>query len=303
MTPLLSKPGHRAGPGHQPDGAVVELFGLELDALTLPAAVERVIGYARTGEAHLVFTPNVDHVVQLRRDGDLSRAYSKATLRLADGAPIVLVSRLTGDPLPARVAGADLLPSLCRRAAELGLRVFVLGGAPDALLNGMARLAETYPGLMIDGYSPEFGFERDPERAAEVARRVRTARADIVFCCLGAPKSEKWTATMLPQLGSGVILSVGAAIDFAAGGKRRAPVLVQRLGMEWLFRLLQEPGRLWRRYLVEDREFLWLAAREVLGARRERGSARVLPFSGVPTHRPAGAGAPETNPERIDRCA
>ncbi len=261
-----------------PSGAeLVELFGLEFERLTFEAAVDRVIGYAASDSAHLVFTPNVDHVVQLQRDGEFSRAYGKATLLLADGAPIVLMSRLTGSGLPARVTGADLLPSVCRRAAKLGLRVFILGGAPDVLLSGMARLSKSCPGLQIDGYSPEFGFEQDPIRAEEVARYVGKAGAHIVFCCLGAPKSEKWLASMQHELGSGVVLSVGAAIDFAAGGRRRAPVLVQRLGMEWLFRLLQEPRRLWRRYLVQDRHFMFLAAREILRKFRRRRRLEVRP--------------------------
>jgi exopolysaccharide biosynthesis WecB/TagA/CpsF family protein len=254
------------------DGPAIELFGVEFDSLTFEAAVDRIMAFAKSQGPHLVVTPNVDHIVRLQSDDEFSRVYAEAALRLADGAPIVLMSRLTGRSLAARVTGADLLPAVCRRAAECGLSVFVLGGAPDVLLKGMAQLAKSSPGLRIQGYSPELGFEQNPIRSAEVAGHVRESGADIVFCCLGSPKGEKWSASTLYEVGAGVTLSVGAAIDFAAGARQRAPVIMQRLCLEWLYRLLQEPRRLAHRYLVQDRLFIRLAAREVLISLKRNGA-------------------------------
>lgn len=255
-----SEPGEPRDPARAAD-SVVPLLGLEVHALTRAGAARRVIDLARQPRPALVVTPNVDHVVLLRHSEQFRRAYEAATLRLCDGAPLVALARLCGRPLPGRVTGADLMEDVCRLAAEEELRVFVAGGAPDVLERGMHLLRGRIPGLRISGHSPPFAFEGTPADD-ELREVLRHAEPDIVMVCFGAPRAEIWAAQHMSAQPA-AYLCVGAAIDFAAEARRRAPRWMQRVGAEWLYRLVQEPGRLWRRYLVRDAAFLPLAVAEL----------------------------------------
>lgn len=243
------------------------LVGTQIHAVTMDEAVARVGFLARRPPA-LVVTPNVDHVVLLQRDAAFRRAYDAAALRLCDGAPLLALSRICRTPLPERVTGADLMYDVCQLAAQQGLRVFVAGGAPDVLRRGIRNLEQRFPGLLISGHSPPLAFE-GTAHDLELQQILREARPDIVMVCLGAPRAEVWAESQLSSCPA-VYLCVGAAIDFAAGTRSRAPAVLQRWGLEWLYRLAQEPRRLWRRYLVRDSAFLSLALREVARSVRHR---------------------------------
>lgn len=273
----LEGPGSEPGAGREPVPAaddVVPLLGMDVHALTRPEAARRVMALARLPRPALVVTPNVDHVVLLRHSEQFRRAYEAATLRLCDGAPLVALARLCGRPLPGRVTGADLMEDVCRLAAEQELRVFVAGGAPDVLDRGMHLLRGRYPQLRISGHSPPMAFEGTPadEELREVLRR---AEPDVVMVCFGAPRAEIWAAQHM-SAHPAAYLCVGAAIDFAAEARRRAPRWMQRVGAEWLYRLVQEPGRLWRRYLVRDAAFLPLALAELLKSLVRRRARKAL---------------------------
>lgn len=255
----------------------VVLAGTAVHPVTLAQAAAHVCAMAGRSPA-LVVTPNVDHVVMLRRDGRLRAAYEAAALRVCDGAPLLLLSHLCGRPLPGRVTGADLMGDVCELAAEQGLRVFVAGGAPLVLRRGLRNLQARYPGLQISGHSPPLAFE-GTAGDDELQRVLRGADPHIVMVCLGAPRAEIWALAQLTRHPS-VYLCVGAAIDFAAGSRSRAPAPLQRLGLEWLYRLFHEPRRLWQRYLVRDVAFLPIAAEELWGsvlarAGRRRGAQRL----------------------------
>lgn len=247
----------------------VDLFDVPLDNVTLDEALDTVVTLARTSRSHLVVTFNVDHLVTLQSDADFVDAYRAATLRLVDGSPIVAVARLKGTPVKERVAGSDLMPALCERASREGLRAFVVGGLPETNQRGVERLRQRYPGLVVEGYSPPWGFEANEAHTNDVLAAIAASQAELVFMCTGAPKSEKWAARHLDRLRPGtVVVCAGAAIDFEAGTKRRAPRVMRAVGLEWCFRLLQEPRRLWYRYLVKDAAFFPLAVREVRARRR-----------------------------------
>lgn len=254
-------------PGELPNP--VSLVDIDVHPVTQRQAVQLVARFAEEGGPSLVVTPNVDHVVQLRRDPRLRAAYRSARLRVCDGAPLVWLARLCGQPVPERVAGADLFVDVCGEAARRELKVFVVGGAPDVLARGMAAMQRRFPDLQLDGHSPPMRFE-GTEHDAEAQRRLAAADPDIVMVCLGAPRAEIWAAQQ-QQRHPAVYLCVGAAIDFAAGARSRAPERLQRLGLEWLYRLAQEPGRLWRRYLVQDSVFLLISVRELLRCRMRPG--------------------------------
>lgn len=254
--------------------APVAVAGVEFEPVTRWQAATLVADLATGDAPALVVTPNVDHVVMLRQDADFRAAYDSARLRLCDGAPLFVLARLCGHDVPQRVTGADLFGDACRVAAERGLSVFVVGGAPEVNERALAVLRRALPTLRITGVSPPMHFEgtRDDEL---VQQRIAEERPDIVMVCMGAPRSEIWAAE-LQRRHPAVYVCVGAAIDFVAGSRQRAPRWMQRVGVEWVFRLAQEPRRLWRRYLVRDSVFAVIALRELAGAYRRSRAERVL---------------------------
>lgn len=226
----------------------VDILGVPFDRVNLAGAVNRIESMIAGGGSHFVVTPNVDFLVKARRDPELLGILNKADLVLCDGKPIVWASRWLGHPLPGRVAGSDLIPSLLVRAAEKGWRIFLLGGAPGIAAEASRRIASAHPSLPpVAHYSPPFRPLNDMNND-EIAERIRAARPDIVLVCFGCPKQEKWISRNFAELGVPVMIGAGATIDFLAGRMARAPQWMRQSGTEWIFRLLQEPGRLAGRY-------------------------------------------------------
>ncbi len=226
------------------------MLGVPFDNITIQEAVALVEKMVVSGRPHYFVTPNVDFLVQARKDVELRRILLDAHLVLCDGMPLVWASRMLGNPLPERVAGADLVPRLVSLAAEKNFRIFLLGGTVNSTANAVARLQAEYPGLAVAGYSPPF----DPLLAMDhegIKRRIQEFQPHFLFVSFGCPKQEKWLAMHHQSLGVPVCAGVGGTIDFLAGQLKRAPAWMQRTGTEWLFRLAQEPRRLFRRY-VED---------------------------------------------------
>lgn len=241
--------------------APVPVAGARVNPVTRVDATELVISWASTGLSALVVTPNVDHLVMLEQDEQFRAVYADARLQVCDGMPLMLLSRLSGSPLPERVTGADLFIDVCARAAEQGLKVFIAGGMEDVRRKGTEVLRQRFPALDVCGYSPPLGFE-GTEHDDRLQAQIAAAAPDIVMVCLGAPRSEIWAARQRDRYPA-VYLCVGAAIDFVAGAKKRAPVWMQRAGLEWFYRLVQEPRRLWRRYMIQDRAFFGIALRHL----------------------------------------
>jgi N-acetylglucosaminyldiphosphoundecaprenol N-acetyl-beta-D-mannosaminyltransferase len=224
---------------------------------------QQVVKLAMRGSPALVVTPNADHVVGLETNGELREAYAKAALVTPDGMPVVWASRWLGTPVKERVAGSDLMPRLCEIAAHTGLKIFLLGGAEGIADRAAQNLVQSYPGLTVAGtLCPPPGFERDPVRNAAIVHSIRESGANLVFVCLGSPKQDVWASKHLSQFDKGVFLGVGAAVDFCAGTMKRAPAWMQRAGLEWLYRVVQEPRRLIARY-TKDLYFFVLVLREL----------------------------------------
>ncbi|RYF51182.1 MAG: glycosyltransferase [Comamonadaceae bacterium] len=245
----------------------VRLFDLDIAAATFDQANAALVAAATvrraTGGAHIVVTPNIDHLVRLDHADPAFRAmYARADFIFADGMPVVWASKLLGKPLPARVTGADLFVSLCKSAMAQDLRVLVVGGMPGTEAELIERFAQYYPGLQVDIMCPSMRFDPTGPEGQVAADRARAFDADIIFVCVGMPKQERWAFHHAPALTHGIVLCVGAAMEFALGYKKRAPAWMQKSGTEWLWRLCSDPGRLWRRYLVEDPKFVLLCWRE-----------------------------------------
>jgi N-acetylglucosaminyldiphosphoundecaprenol N-acetyl-beta-D-mannosaminyltransferase len=235
----------------------IAILGVPFDNVTTAQAIEAIERMVASGQPHYLVTANVDFIVQAQSDVELRRILFDAHLVLCDGTPLVWASKILGNPLLERVAGADLVPQLLKVAAEKGYRVFFLGATPESVAQAVQNLERRHPDLIIAGYySPPFNklLEMDHE---EIQRRITEAKPDLLFVSLGCPKQEKWIAMYYRSLGVPVSAGVGATIDFLAGTVRRAPVWMQRIGAEWIYRLAQEPRRLFRRYARDMWVFGW----------------------------------------------
>lgn len=232
------------------------LAGLELDPLTEQQVVERVLEALGTGQGGWVATLNIDICRAVRRDADLAALLGQASLIVPDGMPLIWAAKMRGDPLPERVTGASLIFSLSEAAAASGRSVYLLGGEVGVPEAAGEQLCARFPGLVVAGTdAPPVGFDETADGVAAARDQVVAAAPDIVYVGLGFPKQERLIAALAPALPRAWFLACGAAIPFAAGALPRAPEWMQQVGMEWLFRLLSEPRRLARRYLVDDLPF------------------------------------------------
>ncbi len=245
------------------------MLGVQVAALDLRAAADLVESWIAAGRRSYVCHANVHGVMEAQRDPSVRAVYN-AGLTVADGMPLVWLGREAGHAGTGRVYGPDLMLELCARAARTGAACYYFGGAPGVAAALAAALEARFPGLRTAGVdSPPFGLDaRRPD--AEAVARINAARADIVWVGLGCPRQELWMAANRPALEPAALIGVGAAFDFHTGRVRQAPRVMQRMGLEWLFRLLAEPRRLWYRYLVYNPWFVLLVAAERLGLRRAR---------------------------------
>ena len=246
----------RTEPGAVRSSGRTRLAGLDFDGLTEAETVEHVVGASHRGEGGWVVTPNVDICRQARRDPSLRQLIGTASLVVPDGMPLVWAAQLSGHPLPERVAGGSLIFSLSEAAARQGLSIYLLGGAPGVPQRAGEELSHRYPGLRVVGAdSPPLGFDTDPRAVEGVRDRVAAAAPDIVYVGLGFPKQERLITTLAPACPRAWFIGCGAAIPYAAKALPRPPAWMRRAGLAWLFRLYNEPRRLFRRYLVDDLPF------------------------------------------------
>jgi exopolysaccharide biosynthesis WecB/TagA/CpsF family protein/anti-anti-sigma factor len=236
------------------------LLGVAFDPLTGAQALRRIEQMVASRRPHYVVTANVDFLVQALRDAELRRALIEADLVLCDGTPLRWASGWLGHPLPERVAGSDLAPEMIRLAARKNYRLFFLGSTPAANQAAVDRVRAQFPGVVIAGhYAPPFNSLLEMDHR-QIARRIWTARPDVLLVAFGCPKAEKWMAMNYHALNVPVSIGVGATLDFLAGRMKRAPVWMRGAGLEWLFRLCQEPRRLCRRYARDLGRFGWALA-------------------------------------------
>jgi N-acetylglucosaminyldiphosphoundecaprenol N-acetyl-beta-D-mannosaminyltransferase len=254
----------------------IDLFNISIDNVTMAEAVALIRQWAREKKGTYVVTPNVDHVVKLQKDEEFLAIYRDAGLVIADGMPLIWVSRLVKKPLKERVTGADLFTQVCADAAAQGYSVYLLGSASQQIIETTAaNLKSRYPGLKIAGaHSPSFGFEKNPAETDALIEAVRQAAPDVLFVGVGAPKQEKWIYRHRQRLNVPVALGVGASFDFVAGSVKRAPVWMQKTGLEWFYRFLSEPKRMFQRYFIDDFVYFRLSFAEWKKARRASKGAR-----------------------------
>lgn len=238
-----------------------ELFGIPIAALTLEQTLDRVEHAIQARTRLQIGVVNAAKVVNMRRNDLLRDDVLSSDLILADGIAVVWASRALGLALPERVPGIDLMTGILRRGAARGYRVFCLGATDEVLEKAAARMLADHPGVRIVGRQHGY-FSAAQEEG--VARTIADARPDVLFVAMTSPRKEKFLARWSGDLGVPVCHGVGGSFDVLAGKVRRAPRLWQGLGLEWLYRVLQEPGRLWKRYLVTNTLFCGMLLRELL---------------------------------------
>jgi N-acetylglucosaminyldiphosphoundecaprenol N-acetyl-beta-D-mannosaminyltransferase len=247
---------------------IIETWIDKLDMAELLTEIERLVA---SGVPRQVITANVDHLVTTRKSMEIGKMFQDAALVVADGVPLLWAARFLKTPLSERINGTDLMEQLCKLAAQRGFSVFLLG-SPEEIANDAARnMQRRYPGLKLSGIlSPHPGFENDVAENQKIISQLKESRADILFTSLGFPKGVCWISRHLPAFGIPVVIEVGASFVFIAGKIRRAPRWMQRAGMEWFWRLIHEPRRLWKRYLINDLPFFYYLIRQRLSAAKPR---------------------------------
>jgi len=241
----------------------IEMMGCQIDNLSMEETLQTIEGFIKSGRPQQHVVVNVDKLVKASRDAELRRIINECALVNVDGMPVVWASRLLGKGLKERVAGIDLFEALMQRSAEQGWRVFLLGAREEVVTEVASLYERKYPGLTVAGYRN--GYWK-PEEEAAVVEQVKAAEADLLFVAISSPKKEQFLGRYQEEMKIPFAMGVGGTFDVAVGKVKRAPLWMQKSGLEWFFRFLQEPRRMFKRYFIDDVAFLWLLAKE--GARR-----------------------------------
>lgn len=230
----------------------IKILNVEVDNYTLEEALNAICEFIQKKEHAYVVTPNLDHLVMLEKDIQFQKVYAEADMVLVDGKPLQWIARMKKTPIKEKISGSDLFPKLAERCAKEGYSMYFLGAGEGVAKRAAERLQERYNGLNVVGiYSPSFGFEKKTEEINQIIKNIRMANPDVLIVGLGAPKQEKFIWKYRNKLNVPISLGLGASLDFEAGEKKRAPKWMSEHGLEWLYRMVQEPKRLVKRYVKD----------------------------------------------------
>ena len=233
--------------------------GITINNITLKALVGEVNDRITTGQRGYILTPNVAHIILAQDDTAFKAAYDNASWRVLDSMPLKWVSRLLGTCIVERITGTDIVYALTQLASEKKYRIYLLGGEESIVCKVKTTLEQKFPNVDICGYNNGYFGDQNA-----VIDKVNNAEADIIIVALGFGKQEKWLHSVWGSLNTSCAVCVGGVFDVIAGKTKRAPVWIQNIGLEWFWRVMQEPGRLWKRYLVSNTRFLALLCRELM---------------------------------------
>ncbi len=244
----------------------IKFLNTYIDSLTVQEAKDRVDEMVQQKSPQYVVTPNTDIVMRMQKEPDLLDICNKADLILTDGEMVVKLSKFLGNPIKERVAMTDFVWDVCDLAKEKGYSIFLFGGKEDVLEKGKNRIQSKYPSLNICGhYSPPLGFEKDSKELQNAIHIIKESNADILIVFLGCPKQERFIAKYKDEYHVPVSITMGGCIDFIGADIKRAPLWMQKCGLEWFFRFAQEPKRLFKRYFIDDVKIFPLVLKYKLG--------------------------------------
>lgn len=236
----------------------VKILNILIDNITQSELLERL-------ERGIVFTPNVDHIMKLQKDQEFLECYNLADYRLCDSKIVEYASKFLGTPLKEKISGSDFFPAFYNyHKHNEKIKIFLLGAAEGVAQKAQHIINEKVGReIVVGAHSPSFGFENNEQECLEIIDKINKSGATVLAVGVGAPKQEKWIIRYKDKMPNILIfMAIGATIEFEAGCKQRSPKWMSNLGIEWLHRLISEPQRLWKRYLVDDLPFLWLILKE-----------------------------------------
>ncbi len=238
----------------------VKILNVDIDNLSESEVLNRL-------EHGVVFTPNVDHIILLHNDPDFANIYADADYKLCDSKILYFVSRFLGSPIKEKISGSDFFPAFCEHHKNNeDIKIFLLGAKEGVAAQAQEKVnAKIGQAIVVGSHSPSFGFEKNEAECLKIIEIIKNSGATVLAVGVGAPKQEKWIQKYKDQLPNiKIFLAIGATLDFEAGNKKRAPKWITELGLEWLHRLLSEPRRLWKRYLIGGPLFCWLIVKQKL---------------------------------------
>lgn len=242
----------------------INLLNIWIDNLSKIESLEQI-------QHGIVFTPNVDHLIKLQNDWEFLQAYNVADYKLCDSQILIYASRFLGTPIKEKISGSDFFPAFYNyHANNYDIKIFLLGGQPGVADKARNNInSQVGREIIIGAHSPSFGFEKNEKECSEIIETINNSGATVLAIGVGAPKQEKWICKYKDKLPNiKIFMAIGATINFEAGSVKRSPKWLSDTGLEWLYRLLAEPRRLWKRYLIEGLPFFWLILKQKLNLYR-----------------------------------
>ena len=241
------------------DMSRIKFMNIHIDNLTMQEAIEKSAYLIENTKQSYVVTPNVDHIIKLQKDSEFHEIYENASLILTDGQPLIWISKLYKTPIKEKISGSDYFPEICKLAAEKGYSMFFFGASEGVADTAAMKLTERFPRLNVVGtYSPKIGFENDTEEIDRIVKMINRVSPDILAVALGAPKQEKFIYCNKERLNVPLSILIGASLDFEAGNVKRCPRWMSRCGLEWFYRFIKEPKRMFKRYFIDDMKIIGL---------------------------------------------
>ena len=231
----------------------INFLGINIDNCTKNELIHSIEQQIKNHAISQIVGVNIDQVLRVNQNQYSRKIFDESTIVFTDGKPIIWMSKLLGSPIIERTTGPDLMNDLCALAALKGYRIFLLGAGPGVAFKAVKKLTNKYNGLVITGtYSPPFGFEKDKDELNKINMMLKSSNSDMLFVGLGSPKQDIFIYENKDVYQIPVSFSMGAAIDFIAGNIKRAPRWMINCGLEWFYRVLRDPKRLWKRYFIDD---------------------------------------------------
>ena len=233
-----------------------------INNITMQDAIKNIEKMIISKKKSYIVAINVDVVMKIENDSYLKKISDEADMTLVDGKPLIWISKLKKKPIKAKISGSDLVPQICNLAAQKNYSIFIIGGKEGVAKRAKVELEKKYPNINIVGtYSPPFGFEKNKKEINDINKMISNKKPDLLIVCFGCPKQEKWIYENINNYDATVSICAGATVDFLAGNVKRAPKWMSDHGLEWFYRFLQEPKRLFKRYFIDDIKIIKLISK------------------------------------------